>query len=485
MKTSKTILGGLGSLLVLSAAVAAEGETTGVGITVAKQSESVVDEKALTIKGSFGQRINGLSFQQDAIVTHGPRQYVGYYDGARRVCLARRALPGGEWEVIRFPDYEFRSNDAHNSISIGVCGLDGSIHMAFDHHGHPLHYRRSRAGVATERPAPAWEAELFSPVVSALERGRPIRITYPRFIRAPDGGLQFCYRRGGSGNGDRMLVDYDAATGTWKDTRQIDSRRGLFEDGLGSSRSRCSYPNGYDYGPLGKLHTTWVWRESSQGANHDLMYAYSEDRGRTWRGDTGEPIAGPIDVRSPHTLVIPIGRGLGLMNTHGQAVDSRGRVHAVVWHSTERTLRASGSRPGEQRWGPPEARRYHHYWRERAGVWRHRELPWAVGSRPKVFVDAKDNAVLIYGTRRPSTKTIRGVILSAGDLVIAVASAGSEWTDWRIAHVEKGPFVSDMLGDPSRWQRDGVLSVMVQESPSRDHEATALRIIDYRVTGRE
>lgn len=446
---------------------------------VEKLCDSRVDPSALTIDGSFGRRINGLSFQQDAVVTHGTHQYVGYYDAKRRVCLARRELPRGAWEVVRFGDYDFQSQDAHNVISLGICPKDGTIHLAFDHHGHPLHYRVSRKGVATEPRASAWGADLFSPVMSYLEPGKPIRITYPRFWQTPDGGLQFCYRRGGSGNGDRMLVDYDPETGAWRDTRQIDSGEGRFEDAYGASTSRCSYPNGYDYGPRGRLHATWVWRESSQGPNHDLMYAYSEDGGRTWRNHRGDALTQPARVDSPGLRVVEIGRGHGLMNTHGQAVDSRGRIHAVMWHCTDETLRAAGSRPGEERWGPPEARRYHHYWRDDTGEWRHTELPWVAGTRPKLFLDREDDAVLTFSTRQPSSALIRDAIVSAGDLVIAVASARASWTDWRIAHVETGPFVNEMVGDPYRWRRDGVLSILVQETPEEAHEPTALRILDF------
>ena len=157
-----------------------------------------------------------------------------------------------------------------------------------------------------------------------MEKGNPIRITYPRFVPTPEGGLQFCYRRGGSGNGDRMLVDYDPASGLWKNTRQIDSGKGLWKAESIESASRCSYPNGYYYGPLKKLHTTWVWREGPQTANHDLVYVYSEDRGLTWKNSAGEAIEGPPSINTPGIAAVPISHELGLMNTHGQAVDSKG-----------------------------------------------------------------------------------------------------------------------------------------------------------------
>lgn len=448
-------------------------------VEISKVGDSVVDAEALTIKGGFGSAINGLSFQQDAVASHRGYQYVGYYDGKRHVCLARRKLPAGEWQIVRFPDYDFKSNDAHNTISIGICPKDGTIHIAFDHHGHPLHYRVSKRGVATRPGEIEWNSALFGPITSELERGHRIAITYPRFWQTPDGGLQFCYRQGSSGNGDRMLVDYDPESGAWVNTRQIDSRAGVFKDGTGPSGSRCSYPNGYDYGPFGKLHATWVWRESSQGANHDLMYAYSEDGGRTWLNNAGKAFGEPPHVNSPGVTVWQIPRDHGLMNTHGQAVDSKGRVHVVMWHCTAETIAAAGSKPGEQRWGPPEARRYHHYWRDSRGVWHHRQLPWAAGNRPKVFIDKEDNAILIFGARRRPASLADGHLHVEGSLRIAAATAASEWTDWKIVHVEKGPFVNEMLGDPYRWKTEGILSILVQESPQKDHQSTALRILDF------
>ncbi len=450
-------------LLVLVAPVASGQQE--VVFDVAKLGDSLVDAGALTIQGGFGQCINGKAFQQDAVVSHGGYQYVGYYDADRRVCLARRRLPQSAWEAIRFPDYDFKSNDAHNTMSIGICPTDGTVHLAFDHHGHPLHYRVSRKHVATRPESTSWEVSLFGPIVSELEAGKPIRITYPRFWQTPNGELQFCYRQGGSGNGDRMLVDYGPESGTWANTRKIDSGAGLFEDAMGKSKSRCSYPNGYDYGPNGKLHATWVWREDAQGSNHDLVYVYSEDSGVTWINTNGERLDGPPHVNSPGVIVAGISRGHGLMNTHGQAVDSHGRIHVVMWHCTDESLQAVGSRPGEHRWGPPEARRYHHYWRDAGSVWHHRELPWVSGNRPKVFMDTEDNAFLIYAAH--------------DDLVIAAATATSKWTDWAIVHVEKGPFVNEMLGDRYRWREEGILSIVVQESPTNPHDSTPLRVLDF------
>ncbi len=440
-----------------------------------------VDEKALTIDGDFGQAINGKSFQQDVMVSHLGFQYLAYYDAERHVCLARRKLPKGKWEIIRFTDYDFKSNDAHNTISMGICPNDGTIHLAFDHHGHSLHYRVSEKGLANKPGDLKWDITSFGPVVSELEKGNPIKITYPRFWQTPEGNLQFCYRRGGSGNGDRMLVDYDPVSATWKNTRQIDSGDGIFSDKMGESDSRCSYPNGYNYGPDGKLHATWVWRESSQGANHDLVYVYSDDQGNSWKNNSDEVLTGAPDVNTPGITAQPISRDLGLMNTHGQTIDSKGRVHVVMWHCTEETLKKAGSKPGEFRWGPPESRRYHHYWRDVNGNWNHFEMDWRAGNRPKIFADKNDNLVLIYGGQPDNNLDEKNVEVKKSNLVIAAATARNKWKDWQVVYTAKGPFVNEMLGDYYRWRNEGILSVLAQDFPEKVHEPSSLKVYDFLI----
>lgn len=462
-------------------------EAGGAEFRATKAGDSVVDASALTIQGPFGQCINGLSFQQDALASHAGYQYAGYYDADRRVCLARRELPDGPWEIVRFTDYEFTSNDAHNTISIGLCPTDGTLHLSFDHHCGPLHYRVSRPGVATRPGEVKWAAGLFGPITSELEKGKPLRgVTYPRFWRTPEGGLQFCLRLGASGNGDRVLADYDPASVSWRNIRQIDSREGSFTDSFDTSPSRCSYPNGYTYDAKGRLHVTWVWREKTQGANHDLMYAYSDDRGFTWCNNQGEVVGDSrvpgklIRVDSPGIVAVPIGRSLCLMNTQAQAVDSRGQIHVVMWHATDESL-GTAREKSKSCWGPPDARRYHHYRREPDGSWHHVELPGVAGNRPKLFLDRSDNAWLVFNRWRPDDDDVdgRGVIRGKGDLVIMAGTAQAKWSDWQVIHTEQGPLVNEILGDSYRWQTEGVLSLLAQQSPRQPHDPTCLRVLDF------
>ncbi|MBD0726530.1 hypothetical protein B6A10_15250 [Flavobacterium sp. L1I52] len=446
-------------------------------VKINKKNISTVDTKALTIDGKYGIAINGRSYQKDALASHNGYQYIAYYNDRRHVCISRRKLPLGDWKTIEFLDYDFKSDDSHNVVSLGICPNDGTIHLAFDHHVHPLHYRVSKKGLATNPEIMEWAASSFSPILDQLEENKPIKITYPKFWQTPEGNLQMNYRVRGSGNGDRMLVDYNAKTGKWENTRQIDSSIGKFEDELGKSDTRCSYPNGYDYDVNGRLHVTWVWREDSQGANHDLIYVYSDDHGFTWKNNEGKLLNEIPNVNSEGIVVQSIPRVLGLMNDHGQVIDSKGRLHVVMFHGTKETIEAAGSSLGATRWGPKEAQRYFHYWRDEKGKWNSLQLPMTVGNRPKVFTDKNDNLIMIYcGTSQNSKKNNKDQ-----DLVIAVATAKSNWQDWQIAHKIQGPFMNDMLADVYRWKNENILSIMLQGTPENVRQPSKLQVIDLNI----
>jgi hypothetical protein len=483
---------------------------------VTKISDTTVATDAMTLHSGapYGFAINGLSFQQDAIVTHNNWQYVVYYNGAHHVCLARRHLPSGSWEKIEFTDYTLPTaslTDAHCVVTMGICPNDGTIHLSFDHHGTPLKYRVSAAGVATDPNSIVWSTARFGSVRSYLESGKSYSsVTYPRFWQTPDGNLQFGYRIGSSGNGDWAMVDYNGNTGLWHDTRTLITRYGTYTDSQGTSTVRNPYMNNLVYEPGGKLYATWCWRETAGGANHDILYAFSNDGGYVWmnglsntiriftssleeepqtlltlnvgagednivRKATGSPST--ITLDSPGIKIVTLDRYYGLMNQQAQAVDPQGRVHTVMFHCTPETYVGYSW----SIWGPEGARRYFHYWRDSHGIWHRNQLPGYVGSRPKLFIRSNGDAFLIYQSRRTVVLTDTGIYFTDGDLTIQAATAATQWTDWQIIHTETEPggyFLNEMLGDPYRFKQ-GVLSVMVQRSPGTVGASTTLRILDF------
>ncbi len=364
------------------------------GVDITSVFDSTVDVAALTLTdaATYGRWINNRVFQQDIVTSHGNRQYVAYYNDDRHVCLARRELPAGTWEIIEFTDYTMTSVDSHNIVSLGIATGDGTLHLAFDHHVDSLNYRKSVPGALE---AETWDASLFGPVTNQLVSGSAINgLTYPRFIQVPRGALLFCYRTGYPGNGIRHTHRYDASTGQWSGAAGAVLSSGSFTDTYGPSTSRSGYVNTLGYGPGDRLHLTWVWREQATGTggagdNHDLMYLTSDDDGETWSTGDGTPVSGGGRVDTPGITAVSIPRGLGLANSSAQEVDNNGQVHVILRHCTDESLAAAGSYRGEVRFGAVAARRLFHYWRGNDNTWHRNELPVTPGSRSAALVSVR------------------------------------------------------------------------------------------------
>ncbi len=465
-----------------------------------ERTESEIDAAALVLgepaygPTHYGQNINGAAFQ-DAVTSFAGWQYVVYYHGARQLCLSRRRLPDGAWQTMRFSGYEFKTNDAHNVASVGISPRDGTIHLAYDGHGvAPTWFRASRAGIATKPEAVAWDETLFGPQTGGVEAGKHLKsITYPRYFCAPDGALQLSYRTGGSGTGELWFVDYNAQTGQWENSRQIDTREGSWTDVPGSALSltRSSYANGFDYAPDGSLHTTWTWRENNPVGNRDIAYAASSDRGFTWKNNAGQVIAHAkpgsvadvMGMNSPGIVVVPISRRDGMINTQAQAIDSRGRVHLVISHVTPQSVRAAGFKyPGAATWGAPAALRYHHYMRQSDGKWAHLELPGVAGGRGWLGFDARDTAYFVHLDRPTPVSTLdKDEIYFTASMSVHVATAKANYRDWHVAYREAGPFLSEFRPDTARLKSEGVLSIYAQRAAAKGVFSSALSVIDLKI----
>lgn len=436
-------------------------------LKIEKINETIVDPEALYLsEGQWGNSVNGQSFQQDAVASFNGWQYATYYDVNRRLCIARRKLTSKNWEAIRFQDYTFKGNDTHNVTVLGICPSDGTIHLSFDHHGHPLHYRVSRPGVAKRPDDFPWQADLFNKITSELEPGKKLsRVTYPRFIRTPDGGLQFGCRIGSSGDGDKCLANYDPATGTWKNFGAYISKDGVY----GKGTSRNPYLNGPNYDKNGRLHVTWCWRETGDPmTNHDLDYAWSDDKGNTWFNNVnqkiGERAKQLISIDSPEVKIATIPMNRGLINATTQATDSKNRIHLVTFHLPD-------DAPQQPDWSSTRKKtRYFHYWRDKKGEWHRNDLGFN-GGRPQLAFDAGDNAYLIFAgdNYNPSP-----------NLSIAAATAKTQWTDWKIIHREPGPFTGQAQLD--RYQNAGLISVYIEKKPENVRAtASILNVFDFRL----
>ncbi len=220
--------------------------------------------------------VNAVVFRQNSLVTQIDTQFIAYYTTEGKLALGKRNINDNKFTIN---ETEFTGNvkDAHNCISIMIDG-DGYLHVAWDHHGHPLRYAKSVA---------PYSLELGSK--TEMTGQNESKVTYPQFFKMPNGNLIFMFRDGQSGKGNLVLNSYDVKTQKWS---QIQSN---LIDGEGQR-------NAYWQACLddkGVIHVSWVWRETwDVSTNHDMCYARSKDGGKTWENSRGEKYQLPINAAS-------------------------------------------------------------------------------------------------------------------------------------------------------------------------------------------
>ena len=228
--------------------------------------------------------VNTVIFRKHSLYTFNDHQHIAFYDNNRDLILGKRQIGTSSWLLNR-TQYKGNAFDAHNTISL-IIDSEGYIHVSWDHHNSYLRYAKSKEPESLE----LGEEE---PMIGTLEKV----VTYPEFHELPTGDLLFAYRSGESGSGDLVINKYDTLTEKW--TRLHDN----LIDGEGQRNAYWQMTTD----DLGRIHLSWVWRESADVAsNHDMNYAVSPDGGKTWFNSKGQPYALPITEQSAEIVsVIP------------------------------------------------------------------------------------------------------------------------------------------------------------------------------------
>lgn len=380
--------------------------------------------------------LNGLSFQQRALTTFGDYQYVAFYKtasgyGKHYVNLGRRRIAPsiGDWQYFAFTDYEQKTLDEHNIISMGISG-DGRIHLSFDHHDVPLNYRVSTAGVAKTISSDWTMAAFGGSVQHSLpgSTGPWTPLTYPRFERLANGDMLMEFRIGQSGAGDSYIHRYSSTSGQW-------SSVGKYLQGQDNN----AYINGFT-SQGGKLYVSWTVRETPDAStNHDFYFALSEDDGRTWKATTGSSVAKPITPSTTGIKVYTIPQNSEIMNQEAQCADDKGRFHALMRDKSSGTAK------------------WYHYLRTATGTF-------------------SKTAINVSGLSTPPYLAYRGKLAAKGDSLVAIlpdqpketvtlwgSTAAGNYQDWKLLAT-----IPNMAGEPQvdeeRLEKDGVLSVFVRQN---------------------
>ncbi|WP_033332147.1 BNR repeat-containing protein [Actinomadura welshii] len=450
------------------------------GPALQRLKDTRLDAKALYFV-SYDGLVNNGSFQQSGILTYAGYQYAGWYTADRSAVIARRHLPNGPWKSVTLP-HKLSTDDSHNVISMGVSPQDGRLHVAMDTHGNQVYYTRSEPGLASDPSPGRWDASRFGPVQRTLDGTDLGGITYPQFAVTPERRLQLVYRTGGSGNGTNEIAEYDAAGGgSWTRLGKWSGAAGTYSGNGQTSTARNMYVHGITYGPDGRLHAAFTWREQNFGvlchpgglSNHDTGYVYSDDRGRTWRNDAGQVVgatgtADQVALDDPGLVVDPLDPNHALMNQESQAVDAAGRPHVVISYVPGRFTQCVTDFTAQRK----AYSRTFHLTRDAGGKWRKVEIPVpneAFG-RSRIVFDKADNAYVIMPFGR----------------IVAASKAGG-WTDWKLlfdgTHYSGDRTLNafgEVLVDDSRVATDGVLSVMYQQK-STGTTPSPIRVIDFKL----
>lgn len=281
------------------------------------QAQTVPGVRLTTVADGWANNsINVVIFRKNSLVTHDGWQYTAFYDQDRYVVLGKRKQGANQWQLKRTP-YQGNTADAHNTISLMVDG-DGYLHLAWDHHNHPLRYCRSVSPGSLELTEKM-------PMTGQLEE----RVSYPEFYKLPNGNLIFLYRNGQSGQGNLVINQYDRHTKKWA------SLHSNLIDGEGQ---RNAYWQAC-VDSKGTLHLSWVWRESPDVAsNHDLAYARSKDGGLTWEKSTGEKYQLPITAATAE-YACRIPQKSELINQTSLYADDKGMPYiATYWREAGSTI---------------------------------------------------------------------------------------------------------------------------------------------------
>ncbi|MDD2599742.1 MAG: BNR repeat-containing protein [Kiritimatiellae bacterium] len=227
------------------------------------------------------------------LLTKGERQFVAYYDAQHRMTVAARTLGSDQWQYKVLPSEV--GWDSHNYITLALDN-DNHLHLSGNMHCTPLIYFRS---------AQPWEIETLERIPS-MTGLRETRCTYPVFMQSANNQLIFHYRDGSSGNGSEIYNLYDCRSKSWQP---------LLNKPLIDGEGRMNaYMIGPQLGPDGWFYLGWVWRDTSAcETNHDPSCARSRDL-INWETLSGDPIALPITINTPNTLIDPIPARGGIIN---------------------------------------------------------------------------------------------------------------------------------------------------------------------------
>lgn len=451
----------------------------------------LVSANATALK-NYETNVNVASYRHQGILYYAGYQYVAWFNGnTRNLIVGRRAfnpntLAAGafRWAYVDF--ILASGGDSHNVVSLAISPTDGRLHLAIGQHDAQLYYIRTKVNGAI---GSTWDNTVFGGTASAPARpmaGLPgysaptHTVTYPYFMNAADGPktLQFAYRTGRSGNGELQLAEYDPNNGNWRHLGRLTAATGAYTQNGVTSHTRNAYPHGFNYDYAGRLHMAFTWRESLSTQfipncsgtinNHDTLYVYSDDRGRTFKNSAGATVAtigtnNVIHIGSPGLVVDPLPVGRDLMNQETQIMDRNNLFHAIISYVPGRYQPGCAT-------GRRQAQPFH--------VWR---APNGTFTKTEIRINGQD-VNPGYGRSKVFFSLQNSIYVVLPDLRILAAPAANGWRDWRLVYDGRvhGNYGETII-DYNLTRLSNAVSVLYLRNGSGT--TGELRVLDLRVNG--
>lgn len=296
--------------------------------------------------------INSVAFVRCSIQTFGNQQFMTWYGRHQydasaaynnTIWIGRRTLGSSHWEIFKHPSYTANTiTDGHDVISFGIDG-EGYMHLSWGMHGDAFHYAKTTTPVTGTGP--------IALGADTSMTGTENAVTYPQFLRLPDGDLLYLFREVASGNGDTYVNRFDITTRTWANVHGSTTTQSPFIKGTGWTPNYNAYLNMPQLGgPDGDdLILTWCWRFSSGASdnpgstatgyqtNNRLNFARSPNAGLSWLRSTGSAYTLPITrngeagANSTAEVIHDIPENYSLINQASTCLDSAGYPVTASW----------------------------------------------------------------------------------------------------------------------------------------------------------
>lgn len=317
-----------------------------VTLTPITDADPTTDDRGLATSN-----INAVSIRGESLVSAGEYQFASYYGADGKVVVARRNRVRWPkvWDILRTQFTAYNVEDRHNTISIAIDG-SGYLHISWGMHGGgPLLYSRSTAPVNNDRPFHLPGEKEGN--TGSLRNQIPLQndtnaITYPQFWNVPNSGdLLFTYRVGSAGNGEWQLARWSDKAREWSSIHtaikpdDASPQPWIDNDFSGDKLPNTNaYHNGLVFDNKGRIHVTWTWRtgtDSPSGlgdfqSNHNIMYACSDDLGKTWLRADGRRYErnGRHDIDEDNAAaVVVVPEGSSMMNQTSATTGSNGHYY--------------------------------------------------------------------------------------------------------------------------------------------------------------